>query len=405
MRLTEISAPRTFQEIIGQEKIINSPKYNAVFNGNFDILILYGPTGTGKSSFARLLGEHFCCPFYQLHASTAGNAEIKKIIDTAKKNGNPPIIFIDEIHRFTKVQQDLLLDVVDEKYARIVGASTENPFFTLTQAIRSRAYFINFETLDKKSLEKIAAKAIEAYLNKRELEDISNRVELITEGVSSANGDARKLINFIEAALEAGTIENKHITANLDVRDLIFGEVYNIDEHYDLLSAMIKSIRGSDPDAALVWCFKLLKSGVDPKVIFRRLAISCSEDIGNAFPDASMVLCSLWELFERVGLPEGEILISHGVTFLASCPKSNRAYMAGNAVKNYLKENDPKIPKNIMSGTKTYKYPFDYGNFVKQTYLADKVVFYRPSDFGFEKKIKERLGQLWGNEKNYDEQG
>lgn len=401
MRLTEIAAPKVFSDIIGQEELFNSKKHSVVYNGNFDILILYGPTGTGKSSFARILGEHFCAPFYPLHASTAGNSEIKKIIDTAKKTGKPPIIFIDEIHRFSKVQQDLLLDVVDGKYARIVGASTENPFYSLTQAIRSRCYFIKFKSLSDTSLAIIAEKVINIYLENRGLIKLSNRSEVIDNAVKCSNGDSRKLINFIEASLEAGDLSGLEIKGNLEVKELVFGESYNVDQHYDILSAMIKSIRGSDPDAALVWCFKLLKSGVDPKVIFRRLAISCSEDIGNALPDAAVVLSSLWELFEKVGMPEGEIIISQAVTFLSSCPKSNSSYNACKNVKRYLEENDPEVPTNIISNSKSYKYPFDYGNFVLQKYFNEGILFYNPSSYGFEKKILERLKELWGERKIY----
>ncbi|MCA1932610.1 MAG: AAA family ATPase, partial [Calditerrivibrio sp.] len=387
MRLTEFASPKTFSDIVGQEDLLNSPKYSIIYKGNFDILILYGPTGTGKSSFARILGEHFCAPFYPLHASTAGNSEIKKIIDTAKKTGKPPIIFIDEIHRFSKVQQDLLLDVVDEKYARIVGASTENPFYSLTPAIRSRGYFVKFKALTDVSLSRIAERVIKIYLEHRGLTKLSNLKEVIDSAVQCSNGDARKLINFIEASLETGDLSGLEIKGNLEVKDLVFGESYDVDQHYDILSAMIKSIRGSDPDAALVWCFKLLKSGVDPKVIFRRLAISCSEDIGNALPDAAVVLSSLWDLFEKVGMPEGEIIIAQAVTFLSSCPKSNRTYEACKSVKKYLTTNDPKVPANIVSNSKSYKYPFDHGNFVLQKYLNEDVVFYNPSNYGFEKKI------------------
>ncbi|MEF3254183.1 MAG: AAA family ATPase [Deferribacterales bacterium] len=402
MRLIELVKPKSYDEFVGQWDILKGNKYRSIFNGNFDILILYGPTGTGKSSFARLLGDYLSAPFYPLHASNTGNSEIKKIMDTAKKTGSIPVIFIDEIHRFSKTQQDLLLDVVDEKYAKIIGASTENPFFALTQALRSRSYFIKFNPLNEEELKTIGKKGVLKYCELKRLRGVVNEEEVINLGVSLAKGDGRKLINFIEASFDAGEINDGMIMGDLGVAELIFGERYNTDIHYDLLSAMIKSIRGSDPDAALVWCFKLLKSGVDPKVIFRRLAISVSEDIGNAFPDAAYVVNALWEIFDKVGMPEGEIIISQVVTFLASCPKSNSSYLACKEVKRYLNEHDPEVPINIVNNAKGYKYPFDHGNFVMQNYFSENKQFYKPSEYGFEKKIKERLKNLWGDVKHYN---
>ncbi|ADR18245.1 AAA family ATPase [Calditerrivibrio nitroreducens] len=401
LRLVDKVAPQKIDEIIGQDSLIKSPKYLFVLKGDFDILILSGPTGTGKSTFARLLGDELCLPFYRLHASSSGSQEIKKIVDTAKKTGKCSIIFIDEIHRFTKVQQDLLLDVVDEKYAKIIGASTENPYFSLTPALRSRSYFMKFKPLSHDALKTIAEKALAYIVKEKNSLEIINRDKLIEKGIKIANGDARKMLNFLEVAT-SGESKDGILDPILDAEDTIAGGIYTEDEHYDLLSALIKSVRGSDPDAALVWCFKLLKSGVDPSVIFRRLAISCSEDIGNAYPDASVFLKSVWELFERVGMPEGEILISHAVTFLASCPKSNRSYEAGKRVKDFLNKNEVYVPENIKHNPKGYKYPFEYGNFVKQRYFQEGLVFYNPSDFGFEKKIKDRLRELWGSMKDYE---
>ncbi len=400
-RLTDKVAPKKIDEIVGQDRFIKDPKYKFVFRGDFDILILTGPSGTGKSSFAKLLGDELCLPFYRLHASSSGSQEIKKIIDTTKKTGKSSLIFIDEIHRFTKVQQDLLLDVVDEKYAKVIGASTENPYFSLTPAIRSRGYFVKFYPLDKSSLKVIADRAIHTVLVEKGVNGVEGVDELISRGIEIAGGDARKLINYLEIALDVEA-DNGVLKPLLDADEMIAGRGYSVDEHYDLLSAMIKSIRGSDPDASLVWCFKLLRSGVDPSVIFRRLAISCSEDIGNAYPDAVIFLKSLWELFERVGMPEGEILIAHAVTFLASCPKSNRSYEAGKKVCQFLERHDVKVPDNIKHNPKGYKYPFDYGNFVKQNYFKESELFYNPSNFGFEKKIRDRLMELWNGMKNYE---
>lgn len=401
LRLIDKVSPKTIEEIVGQDKLLKDPKYKFIFNGSFDILILYGPTGTGKSTLAKLLGDELCLPFYRLHASSSGSSEIKKIVDTTKKVGKIAIIFIDEIHRFTKVQQDLLLDVVDEKYAKVIGASTENPYYSLTPAIRSRGHFVKFYPLTKESLKVIAERVVSVVKAEKGVAEIREVEMLVERGIEIANGDARKLINYLEIALDVES-ENGILTPLMDADELIAGKGYSVDEHYDLISAMIKSIRGSDPDASLVWCFKLLKSGVDPSVIFRRLAISCSEDIGNAYPDAVIFLKSVWDLFDRVGMPEGEILIAHAVTFLASCPKSNRSYYAGKKVSQYLEKKDVKVPENIKHNPKGYKYPFDYGNFVKQSYFKEAELFYNPSNFGFEKKIRDRLMELWSGMKNYE---
>jgi putative ATPase len=400
-RLVDKVAPKKINEIVGQDRLLNDPKYSFLYKGEFDILILSGPTGTGKTTFAKLLGDELCLPFYRLHASSSGSQEIKKIIETTKKTGKQVIIFIDEIHRFNKVQQDLLLDVVDERYAKVIGASTENPYYSLTSAIRSRAQFVKFLPLSDESLKIIAERAINLLISEKGVSGVLKREELIEKAIHVACGDARKLLNFIEIAMKGKDLDG-YIEPIFDAEDLIAGVIYSTDEHYDLLSAMIKSIRGSDPDASLVWCFKLLKSGVDPSVIFRRLAISCSEDIGNAYPEAAVFLRSIWDLFERVGMPEGEILIAHAITFLASCPKSNRSYEAGNMVKGYLDSCEVRVPENIRHNPKGYKYPFDYGNFVKQKYFEDGTIFYYPSEYGFEKKILDRLSDLWKGIKVYE---
>jgi putative ATPase len=398
MRLTEILEPENIEEIVGQEHLLggNSPLNKIIDSGDFESIIFVGPPGTGKTTVARLIGKKLSLPFHRLHAAGSGVTEIKNIVETSRHYGKPSIIFIDEIHRFSKNQQDLLLKVIDEKHALIIGASTENPYFSLTEAMRSRSFLFEFKPLSEEALKVLSKRAFEA-LKKRFGVDkvICDEIDLF---FNFAIGDARRLIKLIETAALLGKVEdNALIISSESVKNLNQSHSYCKDEHYDLLSAMIKSIRGSDPDAALVWCFKLVNSGVSVEDIFRRLAISASEDIGNAYPDAVSFVNAAFYNFMHVGLPEGLIILSHTITFLASCPKSNRSYMAYKKVQEYLKTKDPYPPENIRNNPKNYKYPFDFGDFVRQNYFAEGEKFYIPSEVGFEKKIQERLKRLWSD--------
>lgn len=403
MRLTEIIEPQNIEEIVGQTHLLgeNSPLNRIINSGDFEAIIFVGPPGTGKTTLAKLIGKKLSLPFHRLHAAGSGVNEIKNIVETSRHYGKPAIIFIDEIHRFSKNQQDLLLKVIDEKHALIIGASTENPYFSLTEAMRSRSFIFEFKPLSKKELRILAERGFEAL--KRQFGVSKIVCNDIDEFLNSASEDGRRLIKLIETAALLGKIEDDTLTISYEsVKSLKQPHSYSKDEHFDLLSAMIKSIRGSDPDAALVWCFRLVNSGVSVEDIFRRLAISASEDIGNAYPDAVLFVNAAFNNFLHVGLPEGLIILAHAVVFLASCPKSNRSYMAYKKVSDYLKRKNPYPPENIRQNPKNYKYPFDYGGFVKQNYFTEGEKFYEPSQIGFEKKIQERLKRLFNGEK-FDE--
>ena len=404
MKFCDELKPTSFDGFFGQEHILheNSLLRRLIDENSFESIVLVGPTGTGKTTLAELIGNSLSLPFYRLHAASSGAAEIKKIVATTKSYGKPFLIFIDEIHRFNKVQQDLLLDVLDEKHGKLIGASTENPYFHLTPALRSRSFFFKMKKLDKHSFGKLFEKAKEYICEKIDTNEVVIDNKSFNKLVKISNGDSRKFLNYLEVLSSfADRKENKLI---LDMEVLNDSSLLNItysdDEHYDLLSALIKSIRGSSPDAALVWTGKLLKSGVSPFEILRRLLISASEDIGNAYPDALIFAEAAYRAFEKTGMPEGEIIISHLVTFLASCPKSNRSYSAWKKVKKYLESNNPEPPENIKQNHKGYKYPFEYGEFVKQNYGNFEESFYLPSDVGFEKKIFDRLNRLWGGNEN-----
>ena len=251
---------------------------------------------------------------------------------------------------------------------------------------------------------KIYRKAKLFWLNKNpNIDDIIISEKDLHNIAINSNGDVRRFLNIIEAAFLTGElIREKLYIRSEKISSQICNKTFTDDEYYDLLSALIKSIRGSDPDGALLWAFKLIECGISPEVILRRLLISASEDIGNAYPDALIIANSGYESFEKVGMPEGAIIISHIITFLASCPKSNSSYVAYKEAKKYLMNNNPLPPDNIKHFSKGYKYPFDYGGFVVQNYMDRKAIFYKPSKNGFEVKFFNRLKRLWSDVKNYE---
>jgi len=397
MRLYELIEPKKIEDIVGQDHLLtpDTPLSKIIEKGEFESIIFVGPPGTGKTTLAKLIGKKLSLPFHRLHGAATSVNEIKNIAEVSKHYGRPSIIFIDEIHRFTKSQQDLLLKVIDEKHSFVIGASTENPYFSLTPAMRSRSFLFEFKPLNKEAMIKIVDRLYNVLKEKYGVKEIF--FSDIDRLIQLSSGDGRRLIKLLDTAAQLGKIEdNKLIISLNDIEELTHNLVYSRDEHYDLLSAMIKSIRGSDPDAALVWCFKLVNCGFAVEDIFRRLFVSASEDIGNAYPDAVIFVNSAFNAFLNVGVPEGYIILAHAVTFLSSCPKSNRSYLAYKKVKDYLQKNDPYPPENIRHNPNGYKYPFDSGEFVKQNYFESGEKFYIPSEYGFESKIKERLKRLWG---------
>ena len=403
MNLADVMRPQTFSDIVGQPHLTgeNALLVKLLISGNFDSLMFVGPTGTGKTSMARLAGKTMGVVFHSLHAATSGTSELKKIIEEAK-NGVKSLVFIDEIHRYNKSQQDLLLKLIDDRFVKLIGASAENPYYNLVPALRSRSFIFEFKSVSDEDLKILANRATEYIKRNFNVEnvDMSESIDIL---IKNAGGDVRRFVNLLELSSLIGTKDGNTLTLKYDGLDnLLSKHCFSEDEYYDILSAMIKSIRGSDPDAALLWCMKLIKNGVTPENIFRRLMISASEDIGNAFPDAAVFINALYNSFLNVGIPEGLIILAHGVTFLAYCPKSNRSYEAYHKVMDYLSENDPSVPNNIAHNHKGYKYPFDYGGFVKQKYMLDNLQFYFPVESGFETKLKERLSKLWHNIKRYE---
>lgn len=403
MNLADAMRPQTFDDIVGQEHLTSSGSLliSLIESASFDSIMFVGPPGTGKTSMAEVTGRAISAPVYKIHAAVSGAAELKKLSEQAVFERNI-IVFIDEIHRYNKSQQDILLKLIDDRKVKLIGASAENPYFNLIPALRSRSIMFRFNALSDEAFKKLYLKAV-PYL--KEQHSVSEIVENgVLKHISAlAQGDSRRFLNLLEISALTGSKENGVLTLSTkEIENLMPVNNFSDDEFYDNLSAMIKSIRGSDPDAALLWCFKLIKNGVAPEAVFRRLMISASEDVGNAFPDGQVFVNACYNSFMNVGIPEGYIILAHAVTFLASCPKSNRSYNGYHGVMDYLKDHEPVVPENIRQNPKGYKYPFDYGNFVKQKYMQDNLLFYNPSDFGFEQKIKERLHKLWHNFKDYE---
>lgn len=403
MNLADAMRPQTFDDIVGQEHLTSSGSLliSLIESASFDSIMFVGPPGTGKTSMAEVTGRVISAPVYKIHAAVSGAAELKKLSEQAAFERNI-IVFIDEIHRYNKSQQDILLKLIDDRKVKLIGASAENPYFNLIPALRSRSIMFKFNALSDEAFEKLYFKAVPYLKEQHSVSEIAENGVL--KHISAlAQGDSRRFLNLLEISALTGTKDNGVLTLSTkEIENLMPVNNFSDDEFYDNLSAMIKSIRGSDPDAALLWCFKLIKNGVAPEAVFRRLMISASEDVGNAFPDGQVFVNACYNSFMNVGIPEGYIILAHAVTFLASCPKSNRSYSGYHGVMDYLKNHEPVVPENIRQNPKGYKYPFDYGNFVKQKYMQDNLLFYNPSDFGFEQKIKERLHKLWHNFKDYE---
>lgn len=403
MNLTDFMRPQTFNDIVGQLHLTdgNSVFMKLIGGGDFDSIMLVGPPGTGKTSMAMLIGVKLGLDFYQLHASTAGAGELKKIAEIASQN-HKCLVFIDEIHRYNKSQQDLLLKLIDDRSVKLIGASAENPYYNLVPALRSRSFIFKFRPVGAQAMKELTVRAFEYFKQRFDVDEIddSQVMDYLTD---NSDGDARRFLNLLELSALVGKRTGRTWALSTEgLLELASKKAFDDDEYYDILSAMIKSIRGSDPDAALLWGIKLVNSGVQPEAVFRRLMISASEDVGNAYPDATVFVNACFQSFTNVGVPEGMIILSQAITFLASCPKSNRSYEAFNKVTKYLEENDPQVPKNVAHSAEGYKYPFDYGYFVKQKYTKDNLFFYNPSENGFEVKIKERLAKLWDGIKKYE---
>jgi putative ATPase len=421
--LAERMRPKSLADYFGQEHLVGpeGSLTQMITHGVFPSLIFWGPPGTGKTTLAQLLALEKERPFYQLSAINAGVKEIREIINKAEHSGGlfsgkSPILFIDEIHRFSKSQQDSLLNAVEKGIITLIGATTENPSFEVINALLSRCQVYTLNTLDKENLEKILTHALEKdsvlknYLI--ELKEIEALIEL-------AGGDARKLLSLFELVIQAQsekqfTLTNDLVFKTLQTNSVLFDK--NGDFHYDIVSAFIKSIRGSDPNGAIYWLARMIEGGEDISFIARRMLILAAEDIGIANPTALVLANSTFQAVNSVGYPEGRILLSECALYLASSPKSNAAYKAINTAQEKVREtgnlsvplhlrNAPtKLMKDLGYGEE-YKYAHDYENqFAEQEFLPEKIKgtkLYNPGDNPKEKSIREFLKFRWKKKYGY----
>lgn len=415
--------PRSFSELYGQEEIIGEGKVlrRAIEADRLQSLIFYGPPGTGKTSIARIIAETTSAEFIKLNAVTSGVQDIRDVLEKAKNNLNlydkKTILFIDEIHRFNKSQQDALLPAVEKGTVIMVGATTENPYFEVNSPLLSRSRVFRLHPLTKEEVLSIIKDALQD--SERGLGDYDIAVEektldFIAEG---ADGDARVALNALELAV-LSTPPDKEGKIHIDketVADSMQEKILNYDKtgdnHYDTISAFIKSIRGSDPDAALFWLARMLEAGEDPRFIARRMIVHSAEDIGLADSRALMVAESAARALEHVGMPEARIPLAEAAVYLAAAPKSNSVIKGIDAAMEYVRNHETgAVPLHLrdshyegaseLDHGKNYKYPHSYpGNYVKQQYLPEEsegLEFYEPGKQGEEAKIKERL-DFWQN--------
>ena len=417
--LAEILRPKNINEVIGQEHLTgeNAPIRKMIENDTLNSLIFWGPPGTGKTTLSEIIAEKSNRKFFKLSAVSSGVKEVREVIDEAKKqnlfSGKSPILFIDEIHRFSKSQQDSLLQAVEKGWIVLIGATTENPSFEVVSALLSRSQVYVLKALSYEKLCQVIDNALQKY------NDINQKSFIINEKdvfIQYSGGDARKLINSVELVLNQYKNTNKKEIYNSDIISILqeVTPIYdkNGEQHYDIISAFIKSMRGSDPNATIYWLARMLVGGEDIKFIARRILIFASEDIGLANPTALTIANNCFQAVSVIGNPEARIILSETAVYLAVSPKSNSTYRAINEAINFVKKtgnlpvplhlrNAPtKLMKDLEYG-KNYQYAHSFeGNFVKQEFLPSEISgtkFYEPSDNSTENKIRAELIKKWGD--------
>ena len=417
--LAERMRPRTLDDYVGQKHLVgpNAVLRNMIDAGRITSFILWGPPGVGKTTLAQIIANKLETPFYTLSAVTSGVKDVREVIERAKSGrffgSISPILFIDEIHRFSKSQQDSLLGAVEKGVVTLIGATTENPSFEVIRPLLSRCQLYVLQPLSKDDLEELTQRAI-----RQDIELQKRKITIKENGAlfRFSGGDARKLLNILELVVETESdktrelvIDDELVATRLQQNPLAYDK--DGEMHYDIISAFIKSIRGSDPDAALYWMARMIEGGEDPQFIARRLIISAAEDIGLANPNALLIANAAFDAVMKIGWPEGRIPLAEAAVYLATSPKSNSAYMGINtalelaketgnlAVPLHLRNAPTQLMKQLGYGD-GYKYAHDYPNhFVDQQYLPDELKdtrIWHPQQSPAEEKLHQRMAEYWG---------
>ena len=416
--LAERLRPRTLDDYIGQQHLVGQGAVlrKMIDAGRISSFILWGPPGVGKTTLAQIIAHRLETPFYTLSAVTSGVKDVRDVIERAQKgrffNEASPILFIDEIHRFSKSQQDSLLGAVEKGVVTLIGATTENPSFEVIRPLLSRCQLYVLKSLEKDDLLQLLDRAITKDVYLKEMDITLQETDAL---LRFSGGDARKLLNILELVIEASdkskpiVIDDKMVAERLQQNLLAYDK--DGEMHYDIISAFIKSIRGSDPDAALYWLARMIEGGEDPKFIARRLVISASEDIGLANPNALLLANAAFDAVQKIGWPEGRIPLAEATVYLATSPKSNSAYLGIDAALELVRRtgNQPvplpirNAPTQLMKQLgyhDGYLYPHDYpGHFTPQQYMPDALVderIWHGQHSPAEEKLYERMVNYWG---------
>ena len=415
--LAERLRPQSLDDYVGQQHLVGPDAVlrKMIESGRISSFILWGPPGVGKTTLAQIIAHQLDIPFYTLSAVTSGVKDVREVIESAQKNrffsNASPILFIDEIHRFSKSQQDSLLGAVERGIVTLIGATTENPSFEVIRPLLSRCQLYVLKPLDKADLLQLLDRAIHQDVQLKELNIELKETDAL---LRYSGGDARKLLNILELVVEASSAEKIVITDELVAQRLQQNPLaYDKggEMHYDIISAFIKSIRGSDPDAALYWMARMIEGGEQPEFIARRVLISASEDIGLANPNALLLANAAFDAVMKLGWPEGRIPLAEAVVYLATSPKSNSAYLAlDDALSEVRQSGNQPVPLHLRNAptdlmkqlgySDGYKYAHDYeGNFVEQQFLPDALTqrrFWHAQHTPAEEKLYQQMIKCWG---------